>query len=349
MGYKVPVRYYILLAVAALLVVFTLLAGKGFKVPSGPDGPKPGPTKAPAGLPEANGLFALELDDKGNATVMGFLEELAEKLEAGETVENDCFKDGKLLIPAKADGHTVTAIGDSAFSGVAAIKEVRICGNVKTIGEFAFEDCSGITALTLDEGIEFIRESAFYGLSGLTSLVLPSSIKKLSPYCFGDCTALSDITSPVTDGLSDFFEMDALERFTVSDGATSIAEDAFLDCENLKEIRMPDSVKTIAEFAFSGCVSLEKVVLSKNLMSIGENAFEKCESLESIELPEGLSLIAEYAFNSCTALKSANIPASVVTVGRYAFDECEQLTLIVTKDSAGEEYAVKEELKYTVK
>ncbi len=214
---------------------------------------------------------------------------------------------------------------------------------------YAFEDCHGITALTLDEGVEYIRESAFYGLSELKSIVLPGSIKKLFPYCFGDCTALADITSPITDGLSDIFEMDAVERFVIPDGVTGIAEDAFLDCESLKEVVMPDTVKTIAEFAFSGCTSLSKITISKGLLSIGENAFEKCEALESIELPEGLSLISEYAFNGCTALKSANIPASVVTVGRYAFDECEQLTLTITKDSAGEEYVVKEELKYTVK
>jgi hypothetical protein len=49
-------------------------------------------------------------------------------------------------------GNSVTAIGQSAFSGCTGLTSVTIPNSVETIGGGAFENCSGLTGITVDAG-----------------------------------------------------------------------------------------------------------------------------------------------------------------------------------------------------
>ncbi|MCR4739731.1 MAG: leucine-rich repeat protein [Lachnospiraceae bacterium] len=77
---------------------------------------------------------------------------------------------GKLVIPSKINGKTVTSIGDGAFDSCSGFTgNLTIPGSVETIGDGAFDHCSGFTGnLTIPGSVETIGERAFVGCSGFT-------------------------------------------------------------------------------------------------------------------------------------------------------------------------------------
>ncbi len=50
-------------------------------------------------------------------------------------------KEINLYIPAQLDGHSVTSIGDSAFSSCSSLTSITIPDSVTSIGDSAFVDC----------------------------------------------------------------------------------------------------------------------------------------------------------------------------------------------------------------
>ena len=93
-------------------------------------------------------------------------------------------KDGKMLV-AVPGGLTrvtipsgVTRIGDSAFSGCAALTSITIPEGVSSIGAYAFSGCSGLTSVTIPSTVISIGgayssvSSAFSGCAGLMRFVV---------------------------------------------------------------------------------------------------------------------------------------------------------------------------------
>lgn len=57
-----------------------------------------------------------------------------------------------LTIPAELDGHTVTAIGDKAFSCCDALTSVTIPDGVTTIGDYVFAGCAALKSISVTPG-----------------------------------------------------------------------------------------------------------------------------------------------------------------------------------------------------
>ena len=91
-----------------------------------------------------------------------------------------------------------------------------------------------------------------------------------------------------------------VEEYTVPDGVTEIAYEAFSYNETLKKVNLPDSLRAIDSMAFSDCAALEGITLPSNLEEIGN-----------------------FAFSGCDKIKSVTIPLSVVDLGSHAFDYSE--------------------------
>lgn len=93
-----------------------------------------------------------------------------------------------------------------------------------------------------------------------------------------------------------------VKKISISDGVTSIGDDAFEHCRNLVNISIPNSVGWI-----------------------GSNAFGFCESLTDIVIPDSIFWIYECVFQNCINLTKITIPASVVLIENYAFFGCDRL------------------------
>ncbi len=171
-----------------------------------------------------------------------------------------------------------------------------------------------------------IHSGAFYGSNTIKSVVIPDSVVSLGDGVFGGCTNL--------------------ESVSLSNNVRFIDNAVFSECQSLKEIVIPDSVTSIDTAAFVGCIGLEKVYLSNNLETIGSSAFNGCKSLKEIVIPDSVISIEAAAFANCTGLESVTIPKSVVSIGDHAFVGCDNLTIYCYTNSAAQQYAIDNEIKY---
>jgi hypothetical protein len=85
-----------------------------------------------------------------------------------------------------------------------------------------------------------------------------------------------------------------IKNLVISEGVTSIAEEAFYSNHELRgELKLPSTLKTIEEFAFYGCEGLTGALV----------------------IPDGVETVAQYAFTRCEGFSSLKLGASLQTIG----------------------------------
>ncbi len=90
--------------------------------------------------------------------------------------------------------HSVTSIGNSAFSRCSGLTSVTIPNSVTSIEFYAFSGCSGLTSVTIPNSVTSIEGYAFYGCSGLTSVTIPNSVTSIGERAFCNCSKLISVT-----------------------------------------------------------------------------------------------------------------------------------------------------------
>ncbi len=251
-------------------------------------------TLAAAELPE--GLF------KGCASLDSVT--LTGTASIGTSAFENCEKLASIALPA-----TVTAIGDKAFAGCAALATI--------------DGAEGLTALTR------VGESAFYGTK-LFELVEGETFGQVY---VGKVFVGIKGEIPTTG--------DDAGKIEIQDGTVAIADGALSNVANLKSIKLPDTLTYIGKNAmrYTGLVEsqLESVELG-GAQEIGESAFAGNANLESIQLPYSLQRIGESAFAGCTALTDVVLPASVTTIGKGAFAQCSALRSVYYMGTTEEQF-----------
>ena len=72
---------------------------------------------------------------------------------------------------------------------------------------------------------------------------------------------------------------------------------------------IPEGVTTIAKEAFEYCTGLTNITVSSTLTTIEEQAFRSCQSLESANLQSQVSSIPNYCFADCYKLTDIIFPS----------------------------------------
>ena len=151
---------------------------------------------------------------------------------------------------------------------------------------------------------------------------------------------------------------DELRYFT---SLTTIASEAFRNCESLRRIQFPQSVVSIGSNAFHTCRVLKSVVLNEGLTTVGSgafiaclgleelafpstvttleiNVFYGCSSLRTVTLPEGITALPAGLFSGCSSLSSITVPYSVTTITSTTFRGCTSLTQVTMPVTLSADY-----------
>ena len=97
----------------------------------------------------------------------------------------------------------VEIIGEMAFRGKKALKNVNIANSVKEIEHDAFYDCDELDNVYVPAGVKVVKSYAFAECDKLKKITFAGTPNKLSRHAFDDCEQLHDIIVPV--GSSKFF------------------------------------------------------------------------------------------------------------------------------------------------
>ena len=97
----------------------------------------------------------------------------------------------------------VEVIGEMAFRGKKALKNVIIANSVKEIEHDAFYDCDELDNIYVPAGVKVVRSYAFAECDKLKKVTFAGIPEKVSRHTFDDCDQLHDIIVPA--GSSKFF------------------------------------------------------------------------------------------------------------------------------------------------
>ena len=100
---------------------------------------------------------------------------------------------GRLEIPEKVKGITVTEIDEKAFYKWDGITSLIVPDTVKEIEKEAFKYCYSLKSADLGKKLTKIEDNAFYGCDSLVEVRLPSTLKSIGYGAFQSCGELNDI------------------------------------------------------------------------------------------------------------------------------------------------------------
>ncbi|MBR3596338.1 MAG: leucine-rich repeat protein [Clostridia bacterium] len=120
---------------------------------------------------------------------------------------------------------------------------------------------------------------------------------------------------------------DTVNTVSISDGITTLGNNAFYNCRKIKSVVLPESIATIGKSAFENCTSLTSVNIPDAVTEIPTHAFYNC-ALNEVALPVNLSYVGDYAFYECN-FRNIDIPVTVTEIGEYAFAYCDSLENLV--------------------
>jgi len=266
--------------------------------------------------------FAYRLKDEDVVVVNGII----------TTCVYDISTKGNVIeIPNILDGHTITGIGDHAFSVAGKIAIVTLPTTLKTIGIGVFEG-HALTSIDIPAGVTSIGNRAFYG-NALARVNLPAGLQSIAEETFAN-NQLTSITLPAglkTIG-SNAFNNNKITSLSVPNTVEAIGSQAFLankisdlnfqaPCQvkeispwcfadnDIKNLTIPNSVLVLGDGAFQYNGNLTNVVFAANLLKINRNAFFSC-NLSSVTFPESLIFIGRYAFDGNNSLTNLKLPVS---------------------------------------
>ena len=182
--------------------------------------------------------------------------------------------------------YPVTAIGDSALSGLAnsagsgdptMTSSIYVPDTVKRIGDYALSGFSNVTDIFLPEGLEYLGQDPFDGC-----------------------------------GISYDWEYES-QGLLAYDGWI-LGPWRSWDYTSTPESADMSAAKGIAAGAFSGCTSLRSVILPVNAGILPRSVFSSCTALTDVVIPASVTNIEAWAFSSCSSLTNITFVGNAPTL-----------------------------------
>ena len=220
---------------------------------------------------------------------------------------------------------SVTSVGSSAFCNCTSLTTVSVGSGLKSLSVNAFNSCSKLSFISVSEdntayasvdGIVYNKEKTKLlivpaAISG--EIAIPRTVEEFTQ-AVNSCKNLTAIH--VEDGNLNYKSVDGIVY--TADGKTMLC------CPRGKvgSVDVQNGAESIDDYAFCQCDKLTDITLPESLTSIGSYAFGWCSALTDIALPESLTSIGFQAFGCCYALKSINILPAITKITNNIFGHC---------------------------
>lgn len=267
---------------------------------------------------------------------------------------------------------TVTGIENGAFHNSVSLECVHISSDVVTIGEGILDFTDAYICSDSDD----CAAKDYADANGIDFVVCGEHSEGRKIIASGSCgdytfwTLYDDGEIVISgEGGTDDFDAnaapwsdyaDTIVKATVSEGVTSISDNAFNGCESLENIVISNTVTDIGSCAFAGCSSLKNLVIPESVKAIGSEAFAGCTNIFSVRylgevdgwcaiqfestnsnpayfaeefyikgnpvvdvvVPDGTETVGAYAFAGVDSVSSVTLPDSLNKIGAGAFMGC---------------------------
>lgn len=102
-----------------------------------------------------------------------------------------------------------------------------------------------------------------------------------------------------------------IKRVSVSEGVTTIGDNAFKGCEELRSVSLPNSIEIIGRECFYWCVKLDSITIPSGVNVISLGAFSGCYTMKSITFSRRVVKIENSAFYQCNGLRRVDYSGSL--------------------------------------
>ena len=253
--------------------------------------------------------------------------------EGIERIPDDAFSNcdrlSEVVLPS-----TLKSIGSGAFQYTGALSELNIPEGVTTIGSYCFWG-SGISEITLPASLEFVAGNAFKvryckPLRSVEYMGTQEQWSKLEIYAGNEYLLEANIefaaiaAGEAGENISWVLDNEGTLSFT-GEGEMNSENTAWKEyADKIKSCVISEGISSICENAFSGCSSLKSINLPSSIESIGATAFAYTNSLESIVIPEGITVIHGGTF-LYSGINRITLPSSLEQINSKAFSGCTNL------------------------
>ncbi len=179
----------------------------------------------------------------------------------------------------------------------------------------------GILRIPSNLNVMYIGEEAFKDNTNIKVLIIPASVTEIRARAFLDCTALEEVYFVSTD-----------HKEIADSDLTMINESAFQGCINLKKIDFTNvKTTTIAADAFANCENLTTVEGMTKIGTMHHRAFMNT-GLTSVDI-SGLHMSGKQVFKDCTSLTSVTT-GKFTAIGYEMFAGCTSLRQKITLNNS---------------
>ncbi len=212
-----------------------------------------------------------------------------------------------------------------------------------------------IVTAVIPNAVTTIEQDAFCNCRNLTDIIIPDSVTTIGNNAFNGCISLKNITIPnsVTAIGGNTFRFCGLTSIIIPDSVSRILWATFADCKYLTSVIIPNSIVYIEDDAFLNCTKLTDVIFvgteeqwNSIEISYGNdylmeaNLQYRSYGALNISIPESVTSIESEAFAGIKDGLAIYIPETVISIADDAFFGVDNITIVGSKGSAAEFFAI---------